>query len=192
MHEVITLIALQRPREGQAILLAPSGALVFIMGYNIPAGRPICQNFRTLQILKCLKDPMCIYYISEKHGIQGYQIWHSRNLSLFFFRLWANSFPLSDSKLTQPLPQYTVHRTLNTIISRTFLAQFNLVCSGGFLLQPGVFLIKSFLLGPNLIVWEEAPQNRRLFGQKQWKVGQNNKTVNIKPKTLFVCLSKFS
>ena len=77
---------------------------------------------------------------------------NSGNLSLFFFRLQANSFPLSDSKLTQPLPQYTVHRTLNRIISRTFLAQFNLVCSGGFLLQPGVFLIKSFLLGPNLIV----------------------------------------
>ena len=30
-------------------------------------------------------------------------------------------------KLTQPLPQYTVHRTLNRIISRTFLAQFGLV-----------------------------------------------------------------
>ena len=38
------------------------------------------------------------------------------------------SFPfLSDSKLKQPLPQYTVHRTLNRINSRTFLAQFGLV-----------------------------------------------------------------
>ena len=36
------------------------------------------------------------------------------------------SFP-SDSKLKQPLPQYTVHRTLNRINSRTFLAQFGLV-----------------------------------------------------------------
>ena len=29
-------------------------------------------------------------------------------------------FPYSDSKLTQPLPQYTVHRTLNRIILRNF------------------------------------------------------------------------
>ena len=36
------------------------------------------------------------------------------------------SFP-SDSKLKQPLPQYKVHRTLNRINSRTFLAQFGLV-----------------------------------------------------------------
>ena len=36
------------------------------------------------------------------------------------------SFP-SDSKLKQPLPQYTVYRTLNRIISRAFLAQFGLV-----------------------------------------------------------------
>ena len=41
------------------------------------------------------------------------------------------SFPfLSDSKLTQPLPQYTVHRTLNRINSRTFLAQFGLFGDG--------------------------------------------------------------
>ena len=38
------------------------------------------------------------------------------------------NLPYSDSKLTQPLPQYTVHRTLNRVISRTFLAQFGLVC----------------------------------------------------------------
>ena len=38
------------------------------------------------------------------------------------------SFPFpSDSKLKQPLPQYTEHRTLNRINSRTFLAQFGLV-----------------------------------------------------------------
>ena len=38
------------------------------------------------------------------------------------------SFPfLSNSKLKQPLPQYTVHRTLNRINSRTFLAQLGFV-----------------------------------------------------------------
>ena len=44
-----------------------------------------------------------------------------------------HSFLYSESKLTQPLPQYTVHRTLNRIISRTLLAQFGLV-----------FLLKKF------------------------------------------------
>ena len=35
-------------------LLAPSGALVFIMGYlHIHAGRPLFQFFQILQILKC-------------------------------------------------------------------------------------------------------------------------------------------
>ena len=43
------------------------------------------------------------------------------------------SFPYSDSKLTQPLPKYKVHRTLNRIdISRTFLAQFDLVLLNNF------------------------------------------------------------
>ena len=63
MHEVITLIALQRPREGQAILLAPSGALVFIMGYNIPAGRQAnLSKFSNSSDSKVLKRPN-VYYI---------------------------------------------------------------------------------------------------------------------------------
>ena len=37
-------------------LLAPSGALVFIMVYYIPSN-PLFQIFQILQILKCLKDP---------------------------------------------------------------------------------------------------------------------------------------
>ena len=35
------------------------------------------SNFQFLQILKCLKDPTCAIFF-EKHGIQGYRIWHSR------------------------------------------------------------------------------------------------------------------
>ena len=34
------------------ILLAPSGALVFIMVYYIPASKPLFQIFQILQILK--------------------------------------------------------------------------------------------------------------------------------------------
>ena len=53
-------------------------------------------------------------------------------------RFHNNSFPFPylDSKLTRPRPQYTVHRTLNRINSRTFLAQFGLV---------HVFMLKSQL-----------------------------------------------
>ena len=53
-------------------------------------------------------------------------------LSVCLSVITSYSFPfLSDSKLTQPLPQDTVHRTLNRIISRTFLAQFGLVLFDG-------------------------------------------------------------
>ena len=57
------------------ILLAPTGALVFILVYHIPAGQPSLSDFSDF---KYLKDPTCATYISDKHWIQGYQLWHSR------------------------------------------------------------------------------------------------------------------
>ena len=60
-------------RDGH-LLLAPSGALVFIMVYYIPAAT--FSNFSNSSDSKVkvkVKGPnMC--YIFEKHGIQGYQI----------------------------------------------------------------------------------------------------------------------
>ena len=57
-------------------LLAPSGALVFFMIYNIPSAGHFFQFFSNSLDSKVLKRPnMC--YIFEKHEIQGYQIWHS-------------------------------------------------------------------------------------------------------------------
>ena len=57
------------------VLLAPSGALVFIMVYYISAA-PTFSNFSNSSDLKVkvkVKGPnMC--YIFEKHGIQGYRI----------------------------------------------------------------------------------------------------------------------
>ena len=46
-------------------LFAPSGALVFIMGYYIPSGNPPFQIFNILQILKCLKDPTCAIFLKN-------------------------------------------------------------------------------------------------------------------------------
>ena len=62
-------------------LLAPSGALVVIMVYYIPAAAaPTFSNFSNSSDSKVkvkVKGPnMC--YIFEKHGIQGYRIRHSR------------------------------------------------------------------------------------------------------------------
>ena len=57
-------------------------------------------------------------------------------LIILFQTLSYYSFPLSDSKLMQLLPQNTVPRTLNRLISRTFLAQFGLVCHRNLLLRP--------------------------------------------------------
>ena len=61
------------------VLLAPSGALVVIMVYYIPAAQrkqPTFSNFSNSSDSKVkvkVKGPnMC--YIFEKHGIQGYQI----------------------------------------------------------------------------------------------------------------------
>ena len=56
-------------------LLAPSGALVVIMVYYIPAAaaRPLFQIFQIL-IQKCLKESTNAIDIFEKHRIQGYEI----------------------------------------------------------------------------------------------------------------------
>ena len=62
----------------RTLLLAPSGALVFIMVYYIPssAAAPTFPNFSNSSDSKVkvkVKGPnMC--YIFEKHGIQGYRI----------------------------------------------------------------------------------------------------------------------
>ena len=58
----------------EGFLLAPSGALVFIMVYYIPAAAmPLCLDFSDSSESKVLKRPnKC--FIFEKHGIQGYQI----------------------------------------------------------------------------------------------------------------------
>ena len=48
-------------------LLAPSGALVFFMGYY---KGPLFSNSSDSKVLK--RPNVC--YIFEKHGIQGYQI----------------------------------------------------------------------------------------------------------------------
>ena len=62
----------------QLFLLAPSGALVVIMVYYIPAAaaQPTFSNFSNSSDSKVkvkVKGPnMC--YIFEKHGIQGYRI----------------------------------------------------------------------------------------------------------------------
>ena len=60
------------------LLLAPSGAQAFIMVYYIPAAaRPLFSNFSDSSDSKVLKRPN-MWYIFEKHGIQGYQILYSR------------------------------------------------------------------------------------------------------------------
>ena len=56
-------------------LLAPSGALVFFVGYYIPsaAQQATFSDLSNSSDSKVLKRPnMC--YIFEKHGIQGHQI----------------------------------------------------------------------------------------------------------------------
>ena len=77
-------------------------------------------------------------------------------------------FPHSDSKLTQPLPQYTVHRTLNRIISRTFQAQFGLVSMPSSPLSLGSSLSLSWCLFPYISIVDLAPPERgveRIFFQ---------------------------
>ena len=67
------------------------------------------------------------------------------------------SFP-SDSKLKQPLPQYTVHRTLNRINSRTFLAQFGLVPSVIYPLYLHVIIDFGHIWGPFMAEIEKMCQ----------------------------------
>ena len=62
------------------VLLAPSGALLVIMVYYIPSSAaptlPFFSNSSDSKVRVKVKGPnMC--YIFEKHGIQGYRIWHS-------------------------------------------------------------------------------------------------------------------
>ena len=64
----------------EGFLLAPSGALVFIMVYYIPSSKATFSNFSNssdskvkVKVKVKVKGPnMC--YIFEKHGIQGYRI----------------------------------------------------------------------------------------------------------------------
>ena len=74
VQEIIKLQHFKRKIE-HPNLLAPSGALVFIMVYYIPAAATFSNfsNSSDSKVKVKVKGPnMC--YIFEKHGIQGYRI----------------------------------------------------------------------------------------------------------------------